>query len=57
MRLSARAWFRIAAAVQYDEPGAVSGNALLDALNYPDKAETDGVIEPDRSETVAPAST
>ena len=30
--------------VQYDEPGAVSGNALLDALNYPDKAETDGVI-------------
>ena len=30
--------------VQYDEPGVVSGNALLDALNYPDKAETDGVI-------------
>tara|TARA_Y100001935_G_scaffold167410_1_gene137905 strand:+ start:736 stop:3318 length:2583 start_codon:yes stop_codon:yes gene_type:complete len=30
--------------VQYDEPGAVSGNALLDALTYPDKAETDGVI-------------
>ena len=30
--------------VQYDAPGAVSGNALLDALNYPDKAETDGVI-------------
>ena len=30
--------------VQYDEPGAVSGNSLLDALNYPDKAETDGVI-------------
>ena len=30
--------------VQYDEPGAVSGNTLLDALNYPDKAETDGVI-------------
>ena len=30
--------------VQYDEPGAVSGNDLLDALNYPDKAETDGVI-------------
>ena len=30
--------------VQYDEAGAVSGNSLLDALNYPDKAETDGVI-------------
>ncbi len=30
--------------VKYNGPGGNSGNPGLDALNYPDKAETDGVI-------------
>ena len=30
--------------VQYAPAGQTSGNALLDALNYPDKAQSDGVI-------------
>jgi outer membrane receptor protein involved in Fe transport len=29
---------------QFNGPGGSTGNAILDALDYPDKAETDGVI-------------